>query len=319
LTLRQIEAFVAVERERSFTRAARSLNVSQSTLSEHVLDLERELGKELFVRAGRTILLSPAGRIFHGYATRIVTELSDARQAVLEIDGLTRGSLLLGASTTPGVYVLPRIIGSFRERYPGIDVKLKIANSRAIEAGVRANTFDLGVVGGHGLMPGEACLTAGVLDELILIVPPKHPWVHRRTVEPARLASEPLLSREDGSATRQVTERALQRADIRFRVAMELDHPEAIKRAVIAGLGIAFMSFHAVRDELSAGRLQTVRIRGLRVQRHFHVIHHEARALSRSARAFMEMLEQLAHETLGPGRRGTPRARASRRPGHKAH
>jgi len=292
LTLRQLEAFVAVERERSFTRAARSLNLSQSTLSEHVLDLERELGKELFVRAGRTVLLSTAGRIFHVYASRVVAELSDARQAVLEVDGLTRGSLWIGASTTPGVYVLPPIIGEFHHRYPGVEVKLKLGNSRSIEERVRANTFDLGIVGGHGLMPGETCVAAGVLDELVLIVAPDHPWAKRRIVEGSRLASEAYLSREDGSATRQVTERALQRADIKYQVAMELDHPEAIKRAVMAGLGVAFVSLHAVTDELASGRLRTVSVRGLRIERHFHVIQHEGRGLSASARAFMDLLDR---------------------------
>jgi DNA-binding transcriptional LysR family regulator len=237
-------------------------------------------------------VLSTAGRIFHVYASRVVAELSDARQAVLEVDGLTRGSLWIGASTTPGVYVLPPIIGEFHHRYPGVEVKLKLGNSRAIEERVRANTFDLGIVGGHGLMPGETCVAAGVLDELVLIVAPDHPWAKRRTVDASRLANEPFLSREDGSATRQVTERALQRADIKYQVAMELDHPEAIKRAVMAGLGVGFVSLHAVTDELASGRLRIVSLQGLRIERHFHVIQHEGRVLSASARAFMGLLDR---------------------------
>jgi DNA-binding transcriptional LysR family regulator len=292
MTLRQLEVFVAVAREQSFSLAARKIHLSQPTLSEHVRELEQELGKPLFVRRGRTVTLTDAGRVFEPYAARIVATVGDARQAVVEVDGLARGSLLIGASTTPGVYVLPRMIGAFRQRHPGIDVTLKISNSRIIEHGVRANDFDLGVVGGHGLGPGEECLAAGLDDELVLIVPPDHPWAGRGVIEPGRLASQPLLAREEGSATRQVAERALQRANVRFNVALELDHPEAIKQAVMAGLGIAFMSVHAVRGELAARRLLTVRVRGLRIERHFHVIHHEPRTLSASARAFMAVLEE---------------------------
>jgi DNA-binding transcriptional LysR family regulator len=241
MTLRQLEVFAAIARERNFSLAARKIHLSQPTLSEHVRELERELGTLLFSRRGRTVTLTDAGRVFEPYASRIVATVGDARQAVLEVDGLARGSLLIGASTTPGVYVLPAIIAAFRERYPGIEVRLRIGNSRMIEDGVRANAFDLGVVGGHGLGPGEECLAAGLVDELLLIVPPDHPWARRRVVEPARLASQPLLTREEGSATRDVAERALQRANVRFKNAMELDHPEAIKQAVMAGLGVAFV------------------------------------------------------------------------------
>jgi DNA-binding transcriptional LysR family regulator len=316
MTLRQLGVFVAVARERSFSLAARKIHLSQPTLSEHVRELEQELGKPLFVRRGRTVTLTDAGRVFEPYAARIVATVGDARQAVVEVDGLARGSLVIGASTTPGVYVLPRIIGAFRQRYPGIDVTLKIANSRVIEQGVRANDFDLGVVGGHGLVPGEECLAAGLDDELILIVPPDHPWARRGVIEPGRIADQPLLTREEGSATRQVAERSLQRANVRLNIAMELDHPEAIKQAVMAGLGVAFMSIHAVRDELAGGRLRTVRVRGVRIKRHFHVIHHEPRTLGASARAFMEVLEQSTLGRAGAVRHQRPeRLRADRRAG----
>jgi DNA-binding transcriptional LysR family regulator len=103
-----------------------------------------------------------------------------------------------------------------------------------------------------------------------------------------------MLMREEGSATRGVTERALQGAHVKFRVAMELDHTEAIKQGVMAGLGVAIVSLYAVQGEMAAGRLHTLRLRGLRIQRHFHVIHHQARMVTASARAFMEMLTQTA-------------------------
>jgi DNA-binding transcriptional LysR family regulator len=169
-------------------------------------------------------------------------------------------------------------------------VNLRIANSRVIEERIRANELDLGVVGGHGLARGEKCLAAGLLDELVLIVWPGHPWARRREIAPEQLTSAPLLVREEGSATRAVTERALQRAGVSYQAAMELDHTEAIKQAVMAELGVAFVSTYAVRVELAAQRLRAVRLRGVPIHRHFHVIHNEARALPASARAFLELL-----------------------------
>ncbi|HET8577181.1 MAG TPA: LysR substrate-binding domain-containing protein, partial [Methylomirabilota bacterium] len=224
---------------------------------------------------------------------RVVSEAESARQVIADLDGLGHGSLLIGASTTPGLYVMPGIIARFRARHPGIELRLQIANSQVIEERVRGRELDLGVVGGHALGPGEECLAAGLVDELMLAVAPGHPWARRREIAPAQLADQPLLMREEGSATRRVTERALQRAGITFRPAMELDHTEAIKQAVMAGLGVAFVSVHAVRGEVETGRLRALRLRGLRIHRHFHVIHHQGRALSASARAFMQLLEDV--------------------------
>ncbi|MGH2670533.1 MAG: LysR substrate-binding domain-containing protein, partial [bacterium] len=233
MTLRQLESFRAVAREGSFTLAGRRLHLSQATLSEHVLELERELGAPLFSRRRRQVVLTEAGRVLEPYVSRIMTTLESATQAVAELDGLQHGSLLIGASTTPGIYVLPRIIGNFRAAYPGIVLSLQIANSRAIEERVRAARLDLGVVGGHVLGAGERCLTAGLVDELVLIVPPGHAWSKRGTIGTEHFREQPLLMREEGSATRLVTERALRRAGLECRPVMELDHTEAIKQAVM--------------------------------------------------------------------------------------
>ena len=296
MTLRQLEVFLAVAREKSFSRAATRIHSSQPTLSEHVSELEGELGKKLFFRQGRgrEATMTEAGRVFEQYAAAAVSAVEGARQALADLDGLAHGSLLIGASTTPGLYVMPSLIAAFRAKYPGVDLKLQIANSQAIEGRVRERELDLGIVGGHAISPGQKCLTAGMLDELVLIVPPTHGWAKRREIAPQLLADESLLLREEGSATRSVTERTLLRAGIRFRVAMELDHTEAIKQGVMAGLGVAFVSTYAVRGEIATGRLCALRLRGIRLRRHFHVIHHEARRVTASARAFMELLEQAA-------------------------
>jgi LysR family transcriptional regulator, low CO2-responsive transcriptional regulator len=292
MTLRQFEIFLAVARARSFSRAADTLHLSQSTLSQHVIELERELGVRLFDRLGRAVMVTEAGRLLDEHATRIVTTVAGLRRAIEELAGLTRGSLVVGASTTPGLYVLPRAVAEFRRRFPGIDVSLRIGNSRETEERVRTDEVDLGVVGGHVLGAAERCVAAALLDELVLVVPPSHAWATRREVPAAAVAQAPLLMRETGSATRQVTERALRQAGVRFTTAMELDHVEAIKQSVMAGLGVAFVSVHAVRGELETGRLRALRLKGLRLRRHFHIVHNEARTPTASARAFMSLLER---------------------------
>jgi DNA-binding transcriptional LysR family regulator len=301
MTFRQFEIFLAVARAKNFTRAAETLHVSQSTLSQHVRELEDELGVRLFDRLGRTVTLTEAGRLLEEHAARLATTLASARRAIDELKGLERGSLVIGASTTPGIYVLPGIVAAFRRRYPGIEVSLRIANSRVIEERIRADEVDLGVVGGHILGASEQCVATGLLDELLLIVPPRHPWAKRREIGPRELDQTPLLMREQGSATRLVTERTLRQAGIKFTTAMELDHIEAIKQAVMAGLGVAFVSRYAVGGEIATRRLCGLRLKGLRIRRHFHVIHNEARTVTASGRAFMALLER-SRDRRAPGK-----------------
>ena len=290
-TLRQFEVFLAVAKAASFRVAAEAMHLSQPALSQHVAEMERELGARLFDRLGRKVALTEAGRILEEHALRLFASVTSAREAVADLSELKRGSLVIGASTTPGIYVLPGIIAAFQGKYPRVVLSLRLGNSALIEERIRRNEVDLGVVGGHPLRPGEECVTAGLLDELVLIVPPKHPWARRREIQPAQLGGQRLLVREDGSATRQVTERALQRAGGKINASMELGHTEAIKQAVMAGLGVAFVSRHSIRGELAAGQLHALRLRGLRIRRHFHIIHNEARTLSASAKAFVELLK----------------------------
>src|SRR5438876_1477492 len=297
-TFRQFEVFLAVAKAGSFRAAAEAMHLSQPALSQHVAEMERELGTRLFDRLGRKVALTEAGRVLEEHAHRLFASLASAREAVADLSGLKRGSLVLGASTTPGIYVLPGMIAAFQKTYPGVALSLRIANSALIEEQIRGNELDLGVVGGHPLRLGEECVAAGLLDELVLIVPPSHAWARRRVIQPSRLERERLLVREEGSATRQVTERALQRVGGHIKASMELGHTEAIKQAVIAGLGVAFVSIHAVRGELEAKRLEHVRVRGLAIHRHFHVIHNEARALTARARAFIEAVQAQANGSL---------------------
>src|SRR5262249_31241676 len=139
MTFRQLEVFLAVARARSYRRAADTLHTSQPALSQHIRELETELNVKVFHRLGRSVALHEAGRLLETHALRVFGALDSAREAIGELQGLQRGSLMIGASTTPGIYVLPGMIGHFRQRFPGVDLRLRIANSRLIEEGIRNN------------------------------------------------------------------------------------------------------------------------------------------------------------------------------------
>ncbi|MGH7264231.1 MAG: LysR substrate-binding domain-containing protein [Candidatus Rokuibacteriota bacterium] len=303
MTLRQLESFLAVVELRSFRKAAARVRLSQPALSHQVKELESELGTALFDRLGRTIAVTEAGRVLEGPVRRTFATLQGAREAVGELQGLQRGSLVLGASSTPGIYLLPRLLGRFKTRYPRIEVALRIGNTRETEERVRTSEVDLGIVGGHLVGERETCVEASLPDRLVLIVAPRHAWAARGVVAPHHLAGERLLVREEGSATRRLTERALGQLGVAVRARLELGHTEAIKEGVRAGLGVAFVSELAVRNEPATGQLRVVRVKGVTIQRHFHVIRHEARELTPGGRAFLECLH--AHQNrVTSGRRG---------------
>jgi DNA-binding transcriptional LysR family regulator len=306
VSLRQFEVFLAVARARRFRGAAEVLHLSQPALSQHIAALEKELGTRLFDRLGRSVALTEAGRILEQHSLRLFATLTGAREAIADLRGLKRGSLLVGASTTPGIYVLPGVLGVFRQRYPAIEVTLQLGNSAQVEALVRTGEMDVGVVGDARTSPVEATLAARVEDELVLVVGPTHAWARRRDIAPAELSDQPLLMRASGSATRHVTERALAGARVAYRPGMVLPHTEAIKRGVLAGLGVAFVSVYAIEGEQATGQLRALRVRGLRIVRHFHLIHHARRRLSTAARAFMELFAAAARTP----RRGGSRARS---------
>jgi DNA-binding transcriptional LysR family regulator len=273
-SLRQFEVFLAVAKAGSFRAAAEAMHLSQPALSQHVAEMERELGTRLFDRLGRKIALTEAGRILEEHALRLFASLASAREAVADLSGLKRGSLVIGASTTPGIYVLPGIIAAFQKKYPGVALSLRIDNSTLIEEQIRGNEVDLGVVGGHALRLGEDCVAAGLLDELVLIVPPGHPWAGRREIQPARLRDQRLLIREEGSATRQLTERALQQAGGSITASMELGH----RSDQAGGHGRAGSGLRRSTPFRRAGCRPVARAvsRGACIRRH-SIIHNEAR------------------------------------------
>lgn len=290
MTLHQLKIFLAVARQRSFTLASEELHLSQPDVSLHIRELEEEIGLNLFERVGRKIPLTQAGEVLREQANRIFAQLRETEQALGELKGLMRGSLLIGASTTIGMYLLPQALTDFRRRFPGIKVHLKIANTQEVERLVGGMEVDVGFTGGVLTPSKELKVETYLEDELVLILSPKHPLAKKRNVRLSDLAQETFILREAGSATRQVFEQALRGQKVEIEIGMELDSTEAIKWAVTEGLGVSVVSKYAVKKEVKVSLLSMKRIQGLRLHRPLHIVYHGQRHLPPAARAFLELL-----------------------------
>jgi DNA-binding transcriptional LysR family regulator len=292
MDLRQLEVFAGVYELRSFSRAASSLRLTQSTVSEHVRLLEEELGTRLFDRLSRETVPTRAGELLYGYARQMLSLRTEARQALDQFLGQVTGTLLVGASSIPGEYVLPAVIGRFREKHPRVAITLQIADSRGIAQAVLDGQVDVGVVGAD---PGNRGLEAKALmpDELVLVVPPGHPWASRTEATLEELRTEPLIMREPGSGSRMALERALEAAGRglgEMQVVAEMGSTSAIKQAVKASVGLSVMSRRAAEDECRHGLLACVKLKDLRVTRQFYLVTHAGRSRSPLCRAFLDFL-----------------------------
>jgi LysR family transcriptional regulator, low CO2-responsive transcriptional regulator len=289
MNLHQLRIFVTVAKRGSFSRAAEELHISQPSASIQVADLERALGVDLFEQVGRQIHLTEAGRVLHDYARRILDLAEEARTAVSETAGLRRGHLAVGASPTPGTYLLPRIIAAFQERYPQISVALHIATTPEVGERLMRHEIDLGVVGGTIRTPGLQ-VEPFLDDEIVLVAALTHPLAAAGSARAIALRDHRVILPERGSDTRGAIDEALSAVGHEVSPAMELAGNEAIKEAVAAGLGVAFLSRLAARTEVAAGRLVVIAIPDLVIRRRFSIIHLKDRRLSQAVRSFIEMM-----------------------------
>src|SRR5688572_8248116 len=224
MDVRDLQVFLSVAKNLNFTRAGEEVHLSQPSVSVRMRQLEHDLGSKLFEHLGKKVALTEAGQLLIPHAIRVIAAMDDARHAIDELRGLERGSLRIGASTTPGMYLIPRTIAQFKQRYPKIDVHLAVKDTRQIEEGVIRNEFDFGFVGGH-LAGDEVEVLPWITDELRLIVPTGHRLAGKRTVKPQDLLKEQFILREQGSATRAVVAAHLDKLSIEPEAVMEIANP----------------------------------------------------------------------------------------------
>ena len=288
MDVRGLEVFLSVATHLNYTRAGAEVNLSQPSVSVRIRQLENELGVKLFEQLGKKVALTEAGLVLIPHARRVITAIEDAQHAIDELQGLERGTLRIGASTTPGMYLIPQVIAHFKARYPKIDIHLVIRGTRQIEEGVIRNEFDFGFVGGH-LAGDEVDVFPWLTDQLVLVVDPKHPLALKKKVKAYDLQREKFILREPGSATRAAINARLRKAALLLEPIMEMENPESVKKAVLSGLGIAFISRFAVETELKAKTLIAVSIRDLNIERELKIVYRKDKHLGRAAKAFIEM------------------------------
>jgi DNA-binding transcriptional LysR family regulator len=292
--LQHLSAFLAVAEAGSISRGAERLHRSQPALSKEIADFEHKLGHRLFDRIPkRGVALTAAGELLARYARQVATLCEEASCALRDMEGLASGSLAIGASSTSGTYVFPSVLGAFRTRYPGIELRLRIGNSEAMLDLLRDRAIDLAFV--EGTCVGDEFVCAGFIEDHIrLIAPPEHPAT-AGTMDPFDLSRHTYVQRERGSGTRQTVEQALAQRGIDLPNVITIDSIEAVKRAVRAGIGLSWISDLAVTDELAAGQLVAVSVRDFAIVRHHRVLHSRWCEPKRAARALIDLLYANPH------------------------
>jgi LysR family transcriptional regulator, low CO2-responsive transcriptional regulator len=287
-TLRQLDTFLAVARETSVSRAAARLHVTQPAVTMQLRQLEAALGVPLVEPAGRGIALTDAGMELQDYALSVVKDLTQLDDAMAERRGLHRGRLDLAVVTT-AKYFVPMLLVRFRKKFPKIEIGLQVHNRQAILPLLARNEVDLIVMG--RAPEGIDCISLPfATNPLAVIAPPTHPLSRRRGIDLRVLKKEDFVVRENGSGTRLAMERFFAQHRVKPRIVMEMPSNETIKQAVMAGMGLSFLSLRTARQEVAGGHLAVLDIEGLPLIRHWYVTHLTSKRLSPATTAFKHFL-----------------------------
>jgi DNA-binding transcriptional LysR family regulator len=283
-----MRVFAAVARNLSFTRAARELHLTQPAVSQQVKLLEAEVGMPLFEQIGRKVRLAPAGVELLRYASEAIELLREAGETLAAMRGLKRGVLKLGVVST-AKYFAPSLVSAFTPAYPEVAIQFTVGNREEVIRHLAANEIDLVIM---GRPPRELDTIAEPFARhpLVIIAAPGHPLAARRRIQLRQLAKEQFLIREEGSGTRASMEHVFRERGVPFRVSMEVSSNETIKQAVMAGMGLSFLSAHTVGLELTTGKLVLLDVVGLPIVRDWFVIHLREKRLAPIAEAFRSFL-----------------------------
>lgn len=291
MNLNHLRVFASVAQHGSLTRAARALHVSQPAISKQLGDLEEDLGALLVDRLPRGVRLTAAGEVLYSHAQRILSAERAAESELRDLAGLEAGRLSIGASTTVGSYYVPSLFGELHRAHPRLELELRIANTAAIQDAVLENRIDLGMT--EGLINDEALeVETLAADELVAIAAPGHPALERAPMSARALVTLPLLMREVGSGSREVVEQALLDRGLTPQPIMALGSTEALKNAVLHGLGVAIVSRLTVEYELRTGRLSELALSDLRIRRTLRLVTLRGKRPSPAANAFLALVRR---------------------------
>lgn len=298
-TLHQLKVFEAAARHGSFTRAAEELFLTQPTVSMQVKQLTKAVGMPLFEQVGKRLYLTDAGRELLSTCRDIFERLSQFEMTVANMKGLKQGQLRLAVVTT-AKYFVPRILGPFCQRYPGIDISLQVTNHEQLIERLNDNCDDLYIL---SQPPVDYDITCKPFLEnpLEVMAAWNHPLAGEKNIPLSRIAEEPFIMREPGSGTRGAVQKMFEEQGIKLKVRLELGSNEAIKQAIAGGLGISVLSRHVLALEGATSKLIILNVEGFPIRRHWYVIYPNGKQLSVVARTFLEYLldegKRVAEET----------------------
>lgn len=307
MNFHRLKIFYAVVQRKSISAAASDLHLTQPAVSLQIKALEKDVGLPLLERGGPKLRLTQAGEALYRCAVSILHAKDEAERSIAELSAATKGKLILGANTTGGMYLLPRIVREFKGLYPETEVIFQIESTEWIYEKILQNAVDMGVVGGptedRRFGVEQICL-----DHVALIVSPAHPFARAGKIALNDLKNQPCILPLQGSRTRQLVERKLKEAGVTLRVTMQLQGTEAVKKAVEANLGMAFVSQFAVERECSLGDLKTLAVEGLDLTRHMELIYRKQKYFSPVAQRFREFVHSYAQQHLSPPQPNVRRA-----------
>jgi LysR family transcriptional regulator, low CO2-responsive transcriptional regulator len=287
-TLRQLQVFEAVARNLSFARAAEELHLTQPAVSLQIKQLAQHAGLPLFEQMGKKIYMTEAGREMLAYSHTIMQRIKEAEEVFAALRGASNGQLNIAVVST-AKYFAPQLLAAFRKRHPNASVKLAVNNREFTVRQLLDNETDLAIMG-RPPAEVETIAESFARHPLGIIAAPDHALAHKRRTPLKRLVNETFILREKGSGTRAAMETLFSERDFVYQASMEISSNETIKQAVIAGMGISFLSLHTVGLELSSKRLIALDIAGLPVMRNWFVIHRVQKRLSPLAQEFKTFL-----------------------------
>lgn len=290
-SLRQLEVFLATAHHENVTRAAAELAMSQSAASGSLKELEDQFGIQLFDRVGKRLQLSELGRQLRPQAETLLAQARAFEAAMAGDDAM--GRLHIGATMTIGNYLAVTMIADFRKRYSGADVTLSVANTESIAAAVAGFELDMGMIEGEFRHP-ELDTLHWRSDELVVFAAPGHPMANTSALSDQALLSLPWIVREQGSGTRQTFDRAMHGLLPVLDISMELQHTEAIKRAVEAGLGVGCLSRISLSDAFQRGSLVPLSVPGRDFHRELYLITHRKKFHGVALRRWLKLCRESA-------------------------
>ena len=297
--IRQLEIFRAVVDLKSFSKAATRVFLAQASVSERVATLEGLVGTRLLDRLGRQVVPTKAGELLYKHAVLLLDMKRTACLEMRDFLGVRKGEVSLGGSTIPGEYILPKLIGRFREQYPFVSIDLSIANTDDIRTRVLAGEMELGVVGSRKAQRNLICQELWS-DQLVLLVPSGHRWAETTEVTVQDLVGEPFILRELGSGTLKIMDDYLKASGLKgidaLNTVARFGSSTSVKEGIKAGLGVSILSARAADTELEMGILKSLRVKGLHMCRNFTLIRDRRRIASPLCRALVDFLLENSKE-----------------------